>query len=41
MNILQGSSNSSGSTGVKKAQEDGGATNGTSNVGVDGVSAKI
>ena len=41
---LQGSSNSSGSTGVKKAQEDGGATNGqngTTNVCVDGVGAKI
>ena len=41
---LQGTSNSSGSTGVKKAQEEGGATNGqngTTNVGVDGVGAKI
>ena len=41
---LQGTSNSSGSTGVKKAQEEGGASNGqngTTNVGVDGVGAKI
>ena len=43
MDILQGTSNSSGSTGVKKAQEEGGANgqNGTTNVGVDGVGAKI
>ena len=44
VNILQGTSNSSGSTVVKKAQDEGGVTNGqngATNVGVEGVGEKI